>query len=251
MSTKIPLKCWPPCLLRSNFLTEAPGQYTGGMQMQGQGQMMQVIIIMMFLIHIWIFMFTYMGLMVMMMMLCRARWWVGRVCRVWWDQVSNHNPLLAFLPLTPPFFVCWCYKHPFGPILQCVSLVLSFHHLSLAFVFSLVVKPWFSPNTGLGADSELSRRPDAASRGSTADATTPTNATDAAGDGGQPARPPIQWVERSQIVELEKASQVPQQNRVLEIWFYISSTRWMWGADPSRADLPNMFFSRNFLLFQY
>ena len=26
----------------SNFLTEAPGQYTGGMQMQGQGQMMQV-----------------------------------------------------------------------------------------------------------------------------------------------------------------------------------------------------------------
>ena len=28
--------------IRSNFLTEAPGQYTGGMQMQGQGQMMQV-----------------------------------------------------------------------------------------------------------------------------------------------------------------------------------------------------------------
>ena len=26
--------------IRSNFLTEAPGQYTGGMQMQGQGQMM-------------------------------------------------------------------------------------------------------------------------------------------------------------------------------------------------------------------
>merc|ERR1719336_3545485 len=28
-------------LVPSNFLTEAPGQYTGGMQMQGQGQMMQ------------------------------------------------------------------------------------------------------------------------------------------------------------------------------------------------------------------
>merc|ERR550517_2426045 len=27
-------------LVPSNFLTEAPGQYTGGMQMQGQGQMM-------------------------------------------------------------------------------------------------------------------------------------------------------------------------------------------------------------------